>query len=153
MTRLTVKGTSSHFVADADRPEGAIRSLQEIRDRDFNDGAFVYQVAQGGHITKYRLLEQFHAACMDYGDRMSPHFLPAMSENDVFGPHYSVLFLEQAGIHPHVNTPVPETSSQFQTFFTLEEATAYSIYLQDNEEYMASVKQHRELCDKLFDWW
>lgn len=148
MTHLTVKGTSSHFAADADRPAGAIRSLQEIRDHDFGNDAFVYEVAQSGYITKYRLLDRIHAAQSIYhNNSLSAHFLPAMRMDGIYGDYYQSFFLEQAGIWPHVDKPVPETSNQFQTFFTLEEATAYSIYLQDNEDYMASVKLWHKECD------
>ena len=147
MTHLTVKETSSYFAADADRPAGAIRSLHDPRARDFGQDAVVYEVSQRGYITKYRLLERFHAACNDYSDYMSAHFLPAMRMDGIYGDYYQCFFLEQAGIWPHVDRPVPETSNQFQTFFTLEEATAYSIYLQDNEDYMASVKLWHKECD------
>lgn len=134
----------SCFDTDADRPAGAIRSLQEIRDRDFGENAFVWEVSQSGYITKFELLERFHAARNDYGKSLSSHFLPALAHCSVREPRYQPFFLEQGGIYPHADKPVPDTSNQFQTFFTLEEAVAYSDYLKSNEDYIAAVKAYHD---------
>ena len=136
----------SCFDTDADRPAGAIRSLQDIRDRDFGQDAFVWEVSQSGYIQKYRLLERFHASRHDYDGYNSNHFLPVMAVLSDGSERYIPFFLEQGGIYPHVDKPVPDTSNQFQTFFTLAEAVAYSDYLKSNEDYIAAVKAYRDSC-------
>lgn len=142
MTKLN--HTHFRFDADADRPAGAIRSLQEIRDRDFGQDAFVWEVSQSGYIQKHRLLERFHASRHDYDGSNSTHFLPVMTVLSDGSERYIPFFLEQAGIYPHVDKPVPDTSNQFQTFFTLAEAVAYSDYLSSNEDYIAAVKAYHD---------
>jgi hypothetical protein len=138
MTKLTFERTNSFFATQADRPEGAIKSLQEIREYDFGKQAFVWEVAQGGYITKYELLERFHAAKHEFGRYMSSAFLPATVLRSSGKLSYNVLYLEQAGIHP-TDTALPETCNDFQTFFTEEHAQDYSEYLKNNEEYIACV--------------
>ena len=146
MTKLN--HTRFRFDADADRPVGAIRSLQEIRDRDFGEVAYVWEVSQSGYITKFELLERFHSARHDYDTSQSSQFLPALCHYDNGSSHYQPFFLEQGGIWPCVNKPVPEMSNEFQTFFTLEEATVYSDYLKGNEDYIAAVKAYHDSLDR-----
>lgn len=149
MTNLTVKGSHSYFAADEDRPTGAIRSLQEIRSHAFAGDAYVWQVAQSGYIIKFRLLEFFHAAryAFDgYGD--SAYFLPAMRISDEYGDRYDALYLEQGGIWPHTNKPAAQQSNCFQTFFLVEDAIAYSVYLQNNQEYIESLILHHANMDE-----
>lgn len=147
MTNLTNNGTNSYFTSQEDRPTGAIRSLQEIRDRDFGKDAFIWEVSQSGYIQKLLLLERFHTSRHDYGASVSEHFLPAMHIRDDGTERYTCFFLEQAGIYPHVDKPLPVSSNQFQTFFTLNDAVEYSNYLKTNEEYIATVKAYHARCD------
>ena len=149
MTKLTIRGTSAYFETQADRPVGSIRHKGEISSHP-SYPVIVHTVNQIGYIETYSIVETHHVAKFQWSDGgMSSGFLIATRTNSYDNQtRVCQFYLEQYGISEDDR----ESQQAFQAFFDLEQAQAYSDYMKNDANYMASVKAWHKHCDSWLDY-